>query len=198
MAAVFCLAASLAAAAAQHAQVLAQPPPILIVSEKTLAERVGAVHAALLVRVLGVAQSRAVDISASLQRGNRGAAVERPVVMTVTESDVVVLEAFKAGGISAGSTIRIGTIGGRAAWGGRDIVIRRRTPDLQKSATYVVLLRREQDWNDALMFRDDEVFKVEGGFVTALPHAGAPDYAKELVGLREADALQNLRTAAQR
>lgn len=198
MVAALCLAAGVAAAAAQHARpLLAQPPPLLAVSEKTVAERVGAVHAAVLVGVLGPAHSRAVDISASLQRGNSGTAIERPVLMTVTEPDVVVLEAFKAGGISAGATIRIGSVGGRAAWGGKDIVIRRRTPDLQKGATYIVLVRREPDWNDALMFRDDEVFKVDAGVVTALPHAGAPDFAREVVGLREADALRNLRKAVQ-
>lgn len=198
MVAAFCLAAGIAAAATQNArQVLAQPPPLLVVAEKTLQERVSAVHAAVLVRALGPAQSRAVDISASLQRGS-GAPIERPVVMTVTESDVVVVEAFKAGGLAAGATIRIGTIGGQAKWGDKDVVIRRRTPDLQKGATYVVLLRREPDWNQALMFRDDEVFKVEGGLVTALPHAGSPEFAKELAGLREVDALENLRKAARR
>ena len=191
-----CLVASVAVAGAQHHKYEAiQPPPLEVIpAGQTLAERLAFVHAALLVRVVGPAQSRAVDISGALQEGNPGAAI-RPVVMVVTESDVMVLEAFKAhGAMTTGATIRIATIGGRAKWRGRDLAIRRRTPDLEAGGTYLLMLRDEQEW-ETPMFVDDDVFRIESGRVAATRPSGGTSYAKELVGLTETDAIEHFRHA---
>jgi len=192
-----CLVASVAVTGASHRkEEVVQPPPLQVIpAGQTLVERLAFVHAALLVRVAGPAQSRAVDISGALQRSNPGVAL-RPVVMVVTESDVVVLEAFKShGAMMTGARVRIATIGGRAKWGGRDLMIRRRAPDLEAGATYLVMLRDEQEW-ETPMFVDDDVFRIEGGRVAAPRLARETSYAKELAGLSETDAIEHVRRAS--
>jgi len=74
-------------------------------------------------------------------------------------------------------------------------MIRRRAPDLEAGATYLVMLRDEQEW-ETPMFVDEDVFRIEGGRVAAPRLARETSYAKELAGLSETDAIEHVRRAS--
>jgi hypothetical protein len=161
-------------------------------AERTLEERLQHVDAVMRVRINGPAVVRAIDITPVLERQNPGITFHRNV-LPVTEYRTEVLEIAKGAiyGVP-GATLRIGIMGGRAPWQGREVVVETRRPNLAPGATYLVLLDYAEEFG-MLMFAATDIYRVDGATLGGNPLGELTEYGKRIVGRPSDEVLSTIR-----
>jgi hypothetical protein len=164
--------------------------------ERTLAERMATMDAALLVRVLSPGQSRAIDLRKEIEATDPGL-ILAPIIVVHTAYDVEVIDVLTGHERAvSGGRLRIATWGGRATWDETEIVSPTRVPQLVAGATYAVFLTGNDSFS-RLTFLDGDVYRLDGARVE-LNSAGAQTaYGQSISGLTSEDALTLLRAAAE-
>jgi hypothetical protein len=161
--------------------------------ERTLAQRLESVDAVMHVRATGAPTTRAANITAELERLNSDVAFRNPVIVPITEYEVVVLEVVKAFRIGiAGSSLRVGTQGGRANWEGREIEAKKRVTDLVPGASYLLFLQYNSTF-DQMMLGEGDIFRLDGPAVSSNAYASSTAYGKELVGRSPNEVMELVR-----
>ena len=166
--------------------------------EKTLAERVAHLDAALAIKVVGEPRGVAVAMPAELfgPLANRPDFDPPPILHT--ETLVEILEVFKgsaAAGVG-GTRAVVTTSGGDAPWKDGRVIGNDGPPPLVVGETYIVMVSGTRP--DIPVYADSyDIFHLAGGRLVA--HGGAPTrwpFAKKILNRPWRDALAAFRAAA--